>query len=528
MISSSDAIKNFVKFTAAEQRALDKLEGAIDASLAERFDGSPIRLEFPETIAPKLRAAVQRKYESGGWRVVVESFLRGSGLDNGTAFSFMPLTMPMPPILAAMQKDRLPSIASQQVLVPAPTTRLLVRMPTRGRPAQAIEVLVKYRAMAGIPVTIEIVIDEDDETMMRAEVLQRLHALGCVITVAHCRSKVEAVNTGRITDWDVLLLASDDMVPAVEGYAIKALEELQRAFPHLDGAIYFDDGYQHENCCTLPIMGRRLYDEYGYVYSPEYKSLFCDQEQTEVLRERGRLVYVPEKIIEHKHWVTGAKKDALYLRNDALWEADKATYERRKAEHFYMWPTVLSVLICSLPSRKSQLLRLVDHLWSQARAYEQQVEILVDDREGAPIGTKRQELIARARGAYIAFIDDDDWVAHNYVHRIVHALRFGGVTDADSVALNGVMTTAGAAPEPFYNSIKYTEWFSKDGAHYRTPTHLSPVKRELALKAGFPSISHGEDHAYSQKLRQLVKTEVSAGDAPLYWYFYMPTKKREG
>lgn len=532
MISVAEMIA-LITLDAKEERALEKLESTID-SIIFRCDGAQFNTQLRETISPKLAAALQRKYEAGGWRVAYRLE------KDAAAFTFIPsYTVPHSPATgehrAAAQAPpkALPPVIMTQVTVPALAgKRLLVRMPTRGRPIQAIDVLAKYRAMAGIPVTIEVVLDEDDATMLAPEVLQRLYGLGCVITVGGHKSKVDAVNGGRVREWDVLLLASDDMVPAVDGYAKRALDAIEKHFPHLDGAVYFDDGYQGEKCCTLPIMGRRLYDQFGYVYHPDYKSLFCDQEQTEVLSMMGRLKYVDEKIIEHKHWVVGATKDALYERNDALWEIDRKTFEDRRAAEFYMPRTMLSVLVCSLPSRRPQLDRLLDHLWAQILSRQgccdqdatspREVEILVDDRESITIGEKRRALTKRARGNFIAFVDDDDWVSHDYIERILKALRSNPA--ADCASLNGVMTTAGAAPEPFYGSLKYAEWSDEDGVHYRTPTHLNPVLRELALAAGFEPKSFGEDLGYSRRLHPLLKREASTGDAPLYYYFYQPGK----
>jgi hypothetical protein len=368
------------------------------------------------------------------------------------------------------------------------------------------------------------VIDEDDKTMMAAEIIQRLYALGCVITVGRHTSKVQAVNAGRVTDWDVLLLASDDMVPVVDGYAKRVMAAMEEHFPFLDGAVYFADGYANERLCTLPILGRRLHDCFhGFVYHPEYQSLFCDQEQTDVLKAMNKLAYIDEKIIEHRHWVVGAKKDATYERNDALWSVDAALYAKRKELDFDRKPILLSILICSLPSRKAQCERLFDHLWSQMYLTGWQVEILVDDREAITVGEKRQDLLERARGKFVAFVDDDDWVAPDYVSRICSAIIVD--PNADCVALNGVMTTAGSSPEVFQNSLRHTEWYSKDRVHYRCPTHLSPVLRTAALQAGFPAQSHAEDFEYSRRLRGLLKHEVSAGEAPLYLYFYWPHKK---
>jgi hypothetical protein len=520
VISVADAIA-LVKFTPEEERALNKLEGRIDAELCSaKFEGVPLSLAFPtDDISPKIMAAIQRRYEMACWRVVVDYKAR--------SFLFVPMFLPMAPGKLVDSKRALPPVVTQQIVVAAPAHKLLVRMPTRGRPLQAIETLTKYRAMAGMPVEIEVVIDSDDETMVRAEVLQRLRALGCVITVGEHKSKVEAVNAGRVKDWDVLLLASDDQVPVAEGYAKRAMDAMLEHFPMLDGCVYFDDGYQHEKIVTLPIIGRRLYDQFGDVYSPAYKSLWCDQEQTDAYKEMRRLVYVPEVIIEHQHHVTGMTKlDALYIRNDALWDEDKAMYERRKTVGCIAPPCALSILICSLPSRRALLDKLTDELWMQSDGG-WRVEIIVDAAEGGTVGEKRQRLLERARGAFIVFVDDDDWVSHDYVKRITDTIAGA---DADCIALNGVMVTSGVSPEPFYNSLEHAEWYSKDGKHYRSPSHLSPVRRELALAAGFPSKSYGEDHEYAMRLRPLLKKEASIGDAPAYFYFYQPRseKKQEG
>ena len=84
------------------------------------------------------------------------------------------------------------------------------------------------------------------------------------------------------------------------------------------------------------------------------------------------------------------------------------------------------------------------------------------------------------------------------------------------------MTTRGAKPEIFRHSIYFDGWYTKEGIHYRTPNHLSAVKREIALQVGFVSKNVGEDHDYSKRLRPLLKKEVSVGEKPLYFYWFDP------
>jgi hypothetical protein len=411
--------------------------------------------------------------------------------------------------------------------------KLLVRMPTRQRPDQAIHALERYRKMSGMPVTIEVVIDEDDKTITGA-VWDKFRELDCVVTAGTHRTKIEAVNGGLrdYYDWDVLLLASDDMFPVADNYAVRVCEAMRAHFPYLDGAIYFDDGYAGERCCTLPIMGRRLYQSFGSVYAPEYISLWSDQEQTELLRAMNRITYVPWKLIEHIHPVTKkTNTDELYERNDAFWGTDKATYERRLRTvrpysqfPFDAPPMWLSICICTLSKRAEMLNRLLERLWRQILAHApRKVEVVIDGGEGT-IGEKRQRLLERSIGHLVCFIDDDDDISDDYISRIIGAIE--REPEVDCVSLNGIITTNGGNPKLFLHSRKYLKW-AGDGVmspFVRSPNHLNPVRRTLALETGFQAISHGEDSDYSTRLYPLLKSEADVGDEPIYFYKYVPHK----
>lgn len=531
MIPCAEALAR-VQFTKEEERAAAKIEAVIDGVIRDKFDGVSLQLPFSEQIAPKLAYALQRKYERGGWKMTVSAGAKLTVQLTPTVTA--PVTIDVPASVAPPPVEVLPPVTQLALQAVAIAGRkLLVRMPTRGRPVQAIKVLELYRSMAGCPIQIEVVIDVDDETMLACEVQQRLVALGCVITAGKHKSKIEAVNGGRLLDWDVLLLASDDMWPTDSSYAVKVLDAMEQHFPHLDGAVYFDDGFHGPNLCTLPVMGRRWWEQQGRkVYAEEYESLSCDTEQTQLWLAMGRLAFVDQKIIEHRHPVWGkADTDALYDRNNALTKRDEAVYEQRKMvrQPFAQWtfnspPLWLSVLVCTIPSRKVQLDYLLTYLWDQiARLPEPlNVEILVDGGEGTT-GVKHQRLIERARGHYVAFVDDDDLVSHDYMERVVSTIVAN--PDADCLSLRGVMTTAGEVPEPFYHSIENTEWGQNgDGVHVRGPNHLNPVRRTLALQTGFSEIHYTDDVDFGKRLRPLLHKEASTGDDPLYMYFFSPRK----
>lgn len=180
--------------------------------------------------------------------------------------------------------------------------------------------------------------------------------------------------------------------------------------------------------------------------------------------------------------------------------------------------TKLAILIPTLTARANSLRRLVGKLQSQEGAG--QVDFFIDTDEGqSSTGSKRNALLAACGNhfPYICFVDDDDDVADDYLPRILAAIASG----PDVVGIEGVMTRNGKFPQRFIHSIKYDHWFD-DGqfpnkTYYRNPNHLNPVRRELAIAAGFPEITTGEDQEYSRRLYPLLKTEVFI-DGPMYYY----------
>lgn len=144
-----------------------------------------------------------------------------------------------------------------------------------------------------------------------------------------------------------------------------------------------------------------------------------------------------------------------------------------------------------------------------------EVEIICDlDKGEAHIGTKRNRLISKATGDYVAFVDDDDRVSPDYVSRILGATQ----TNPDCVGIEGIYTCEGRKRK-FCSSLKYKSWFENGDLLYRCPNHLNPVLRSIASKVPFPEKSWGEDMDYSLKLLPYLKTEVYL-EGPIYFYDY--------
>lgn len=182
---------------------------------------------------------------------------------------------------------------------------------------------------------------------------------------------------------------------------------------------------------------------------------------------------------------------------------------------------LLSILIATMPNRIEMLAKLIANLQMQMiMCGDGYFQIIYDDDLSINIGQKRNKLLELATGEYVVFIDDDDRVSEDYLSLILKAIE----SKPDCIGINGFITTNGHDKRKWFISKEYGKWFTgHDGTYYRTPNHISPVKRELALKAGFPEIAFGEDAEYSRRLLPLLKTETIITQ-PIYHYDYQ-TKK---
>lgn len=174
----------------------------------------------------------------------------------------------------------------------------------------------------------------------------------------------------------------------------------------------------------------------------------------------------------------------------------------------------LSILICSLNEREKMLNVLLSKLSKQKTS---SVEILVERDNGSMlIGDKRNLLLKNSNSKYVCFIDDDDDVSDDYVSKILNCIG----KDPDCCSLEGIVTVDGKNSKTFIHSLKYDRWFEKNGIYYRNPNHLNAIKRDICLKVGFSSKSHGEDRDFSMAILPYLKTEEYIS-GPIYYYKYI-------
>lgn len=181
----------------------------------------------------------------------------------------------------------------------------------------------------------------------------------------------------------------------------------------------------------------------------------------------------------------------------------------------------LSILVCSVHTRyKTFLPKIQDQLFGQlnglAEADQERVEIIVlTDNKQMMLGHKRNTMIDIAQGKYIAFVDDDDRIADDYISSLLEATA----TDADSIVFKAEVSLNGEPPKICdYSKAHRRDYNHKDG-YFRIPNHICCIKREVSLKSSFPNILYGEDAGYGKVLLPFLKTEHKI-DKVLYYYDY--------
>lgn len=217
---------------------------------------------------------------------------------------------------------------------------ILVKIPTRGRPEQFFSMLDLYvRYLTDREKTrFLITADEDDISMNNDMVKEYINSyqnhFSAIIDSIFGKSfnKIHAIN--RDLDkyghkWDILVLASDDMLPIFEGYDEIIRNDMKRNFQDTDGVLYYPDGYTPLN--TFPVLGKKYYDRFDYIYNPEYKSFFCDNEFHEVADYLGKQYHSKLIMFSHEHPAnTGKGWDGVYEKNNTTWNEDMKTYNNHR------------------------------------------------------------------------------------------------------------------------------------------------------------------------------------------------------
>lgn len=196
-----------------------------------------------------------------------------------------------------------------------------------------------------------------------------------------------------------------------------------------------------------------------------------------------------------------------------------------------MPPIQLSVLMPALRNRRPARQPLERELRRQMADYPGRCELLIDEDNGeTPSGAKRNRLMQRAGGEYIAQVDDDDQVAGDYVQRLLTAITHR--PDAVTFNLRRLDVTTRKARlmvlsiHYLADHIRLGPWPAR--ACGMSANHLCAWRRDVATLISYPpDIGYNDDCSWYKPLLRsgLVQTEVHV-DRVLYHYHYHPAETR--
>ena len=227
--------------------------------------------------------------------------------------------------------------------------KLLIQFPTLARQSKFTQCLSKYVNMAsGLhEIMFNINCDVDDPTMNNDEARKNINDIfshqyntpnraKAKVHYDRGTTKISAINDHiDAASCDILICASDDMIPHVDGWDNEIAKAMEEHYPDLDGCVHFNDGVTDVKLITFSILGRKLYKHFGYIYHPDYKSLYCDDEFTQEVTRMDKVKYIDKVIIKHEHYGEkgnnnsgdldfAAKKTLVYSGRDGM------VFEHRK------------------------------------------------------------------------------------------------------------------------------------------------------------------------------------------------------
>lgn len=180
------------------------------------------------------------------------------------------------------------------------------------------------------------------------------------------------------------------------------------------------------------------------------------------------------------------------------------------------------ILICSIVHRAEMLNALLQELDRQLHShvpggggYRTDVRVICyRDNLQVPYGLKIGEMQQSSEADYVCCVDDDDWIAHDYIDRITTALAEG----PDYVGFPVDYTVDGHPSVPVRHSLRYGCWETREGMIVRDISEKNPLRRKLATGAHWEG-TYGAEERWAKRIRALgqVISEIWIPD-PMYFY----------
>jgi len=222
----------------------------------------------------------------------------------------------------------------------------LAVVPTRGRPAQAGELIEEFGKTA-VCTQLLFCLDNDDpaleqyKTLITARRWFARHLVSWQVGprqhLAGWTNQVALLAAGR---FEALISLGDDHRPETPAWDRELLDAARRMG---GGWAYGDDGVPHQvtpagwvtsRLPTAFLVSARIVSALGWMLGPPgCAHMFVDAAARDLAlaastREKPRLAYLPHVKVRHDHWTTGrSSHDQTYAAGQACWPSDQAVFD---------------------------------------------------------------------------------------------------------------------------------------------------------------------------------------------------------
>lgn len=225
--------------------------------------------------------------------------------------------------------------------VPCPSNHIKQKFsiihPSRGRVRESWNCIMTWVGLMSPYNEIEYILslDRDDSEKYMRVVEQAVDRIKLKVVIGSNSNVVQALNRGACqATGDVLIYVSDDFL-CPSNWDLEIQEAVKGRGN--DWLLLVNDGIQ-KHTATILIESKAYYDRFGYMYYPDYISMWADPDATEVARRSGKLINATESLLfKHNHYsVGGLPIDPTYLKENSskAWDHGEKLYKQRERSNF--------------------------------------------------------------------------------------------------------------------------------------------------------------------------------------------------
>jgi len=198
--------------------------------------------------------------------------------------------------------------------------------PSLGRPVQARQCYDHWMQTASGHHDYEWIVSLSQKDATLEQYYQTFTKADAVLVTNNSTNMVEATNeVAKLCAGQLIILVSDDMW-SCENWDSKILHKFEMI--NGPGILQVNDGITTKKL-TIPIMNREAYTKLGYVYHPDYISMFADDDLRKTALQHGMYYNGTDIMIEHRHFMNGK---ATF---DKTYASENSKYAWRKGEQIF-------------------------------------------------------------------------------------------------------------------------------------------------------------------------------------------------